>query len=117
LARRPKYRSGFEGRVAARLPQCRHEPLRLPYVLHNNYLPDFVDEATRTIYEAKGRFTGADRRKMLAVARQHPDWRIVMVLQAPDRRISKSSRTTYAAWCEKNGLEWTTVEGLPLSNL
>ncbi|WP_218149633.1 hypothetical protein [Sphingomonas rubra] len=79
--------------------------MRLTYTLQCTYTPDFVDHANQTIYETKGRLDAADRRKMLAVKRQYPDWRIVMVLQRPNLLVAKS-KTTYAACCEKNGIEW-----------
>jgi hypothetical protein len=47
---------------------------------------------------------------MLVVKKQHPDWRFVMVFQNPQRRISKSSQTTYAKLCDKHKVEWQTVK-------
>jgi hypothetical protein len=73
------------------------------------YNPDFIDHANKTIFETKGLFDAADRRKILAVIEQNPDWRVVLVFQNPQRRISKASKTTYAQWCDKNEVEWQTL--------
>lgn len=99
-------RNKFEERVALSLQGVNYEPRKFPYVLECNYLPDFVDEANKVIYEAKGFWRAADRRKILAVKKQYPDYRLVMILQEPNKTITKKSKTTYAKWCEKNGLEW-----------
>lgn len=103
-----RHRNQFEAAVHKHLGQqdWHYEALRLPYVTEHTYLPDFVDPHTRTIVEAKGRFTAADRRKMLAVKRQHPDWCIVIMFQNAHRRISAKSSTTYAHWCSKHGIAW-----------
>jgi len=102
------YRNGFEAAMAIKHPDHDYEPkdIRLPYVLHHQYVPDFVDRENKVIRESKGLFTAEDRRKMLAVKAAHPDWTIVMVFQKPDRKISKNSSTTYAQFCEKNDIQW-----------
>lgn len=112
------YRSGLEETVAASL-RDRHVPftyekLVLPWVepeTKHRYTPDFVLE-TRTgktiIIETKGRWFRADRLKMLAVVKQHPDLDIRMVFQQPNARIAKGSKTTYAVWCQKKlGILWS----------
>jgi hypothetical protein len=53
--------------------------------------------------ETKGRFMVADRQKHILIKEQHPDLDIRFVFSNPKQRISKSSRTTYAMWCEKHG--------------
>lgn len=57
----------------------------------------------KIIVETKGRFVTADRLKHLEIKKQHPRLDIRFVFQNSRQRISKSSKTTYAAWCEKNG--------------
>jgi hypothetical protein len=99
-------RNRFEAAFAAANPDLAYEPIKLSYTLSCNYTPDFVDHDNKTIYETKGLWEAQDRRKILAVKEQHPGWRIVMVFQQPTRKIAKLSKTTYAAWCDKHGIEW-----------
>ena len=53
--------------------------------------------------ESKGRFVTEDRQKHLLVKKQHPELDIRFVFSNPRARISKTSATTYAAWCDKHG--------------
>lgn len=99
-------RNKFEAAFHKTHPELQYETIKLPYRLECSYTPDFICHDTRTIYETKGLWEADDRRKMLAVRKQHPEWRIVMVFQYPNRKISKSSKTTYAQWCDRNGIEW-----------
>lgn len=102
------YKNGFEAAVAAQNPTFVYEPkdVRLEYTLVKKYVPDFVDHKNKIIRESKGLFPSADRTKMKKVKEAYPDWTIIMVLQKPDRLIAKNSKTTYAKWCEDNGIKW-----------
>ena len=103
----PKYRNKFEARVAATVdPAFQYEAQRLAYTSNHNYLPDFIDPIGKRIIEMKGHFPAADRAKMKAIRQQYPDWHIEMVFQRAQTTISKSSTTTYAQWCERNGIAW-----------
>ena len=103
-------RNKFEARVREHLPaHVEYEAIKLDYTREHTYLPDFIDRDTKTIYEAKGRLCPIERGKLLAIKRCNPEWRFVIVLQYPNRKISKASRTTYAEWCSKNGFEWMAV--------
>lgn len=55
--------------------------------------------------ETKGRFTAADRNKMLLVKQAWPDLDIRMVFMA-DNKISKWSETRYSDWCKKHGFPY-----------
>jgi hypothetical protein len=106
-------RNSFEEAVAKRLPkEFLYEPIKLPYVLECNYTPDFVSESEKIIIESKGEFDASDRRKMRAVKKQHPDWRIILVFQNPRKKIDKSSKTTYRDWAIKNGFEVLDIDCL-----
>ena len=61
------------------------------------YCPDFK-LYNGTYIETKGRFTAADRRKMLAVRDNHPDETFVMLFMR-DNKIHKRSKTYYSDWC------------------
>ncbi len=68
------------------------------------YTPDFI-LSNGILLETKGRFTAADRRKMLAVRDAHPDLRIVMLFMR-DNKIHKRSKTKYSDWCMQNDVEF-----------
>ena len=39
-----------------------------------------------------------------------PELDIRFVLQSPNGKIYKGSKTTYAEWCNKNGFKWANKE-------
>ena len=69
------------------------------------YTPDFI-LPNGIIIEAKGEFDSADRKKHRLVKEQHPDLDIRFVFSEPRTRISKKSDTTYAMWCNKQGIPY-----------
>jgi len=71
-----------------------------------SYLPDIV--IGDKIFEIKGWFTLADRKKMKLVIEQNPDKDITMVFQR-DNPIRKGSKTRYSDWCNKNNIKWMMV--------
>lgn len=73
------------------------------------YTPDFWLPNSGLFIETKGRFTAADRRKMLAVIKENPDDRFVMLFMR-DNKIHKRSKTTYTEWCEANDVECAVGE-------
>lgn len=109
------YRSKFESRFANLLNsnevKFHYEQDKVKYILENKYNPDFK-LGPNFYLETKGLFTSADRRKMKAVIEQNPNITFVMIFQDPNKKISKSSKTSYASWCDKNGIEWGTTEDL-----
>ncbi len=112
-----KFRSKLEENVASLLEglgvSYEYEPERLSYTIEHNYTPDFV--LPNYVYlETKGYWDPADRRKVLAVKRDNPDVDLRMVFQAPYNTISKKSKTTYAMWCEKHDIPWTSFHNIPL---
>jgi hypothetical protein len=89
--------------TAASLP-WEYEVSRLPYTLHRRYIPDFT--SGNLFLEVKGYWPQSDRAKIKAVRLGNPDALIVMVFQRPDSPISKTSKTTYAQWCDRWGIAW-----------
>jgi hypothetical protein len=55
------------------------------------------------IIETKGMFTAADRRKHLAIKRQHPNLDIRFVFENGRRKLRKGAKSTYGEWCDKHG--------------
>ena len=112
-----KFRSKLEEKVADLLEglgvSYEYEPEKLSYTIEHNYTPDFV--LPNYVYlETKGYWDPADRRKVLAVKRDNPDIDLRMVFQSPYNTISRKSKTTYAQWCEKLKIPWTSFNNIPL---
>lgn len=106
------FRSGLEEQIARQLTaagmRVSFEELKLEYVKPSRkakYTPDF-ELPNGIIIESKGRFLTEDRQKHLLVKAQHPDRDIRFVFSNSKTRISKTSPTTYAMWCEKNGFRY-----------
>lgn len=98
--------SKSEERVAAHLEglgiEILREPVRVPFVESRHYLPDF--QLPNGIYiEVKGLFLPEDRTKHLLVREQNPDLDVRFVFDNSKKTLSPSSKTSYAAWCEKKG--------------
>jgi hypothetical protein len=107
-----KYRSKFEAGVAASLNQRRvpfqYETLCLDYVIEAQYKPDFI-LPNGVIVETKGFFKANDRRKMIAVKKQHPDLDIRLVFQNSNDKISRSKKSmTYGQWATRHGFKWSS---------
>ena len=103
------YKSLFEHGVAQQLVKkkvkFKYESKRITYNKPHSYLPDFVLPSGIFI-EAKGRFTGEDRKKHLLIREQHPEHDIRFVFQRAHQPLRKGSPTTYAEWCDTNGFLW-----------
>lgn len=104
-------RSNFEDRVEDSLKNLEvkyeYEPVKFKYELpatSHLYCPDFRIR-DNVFIEAKGEFTAADRKKMLAVKTAYPDVKIYMLFQKIGNTLSKKSKTTYRDWCIKSGFE------------
>lgn len=102
-------RSGLEEKIKAEFEregvEFEYESFAIPFLQPEKprkYTPDFI-LPNGIIIETKGRFETADRQKHLMVQQQHPDLEIRFVFSNPNQRISKQSKTTYAAWCRTKG--------------
>jgi len=112
-----KFRSKLEEKVADLLTNLgvnyEYESTKVPYIIQHHYTPDFV-LPNYTYLETKGYWDAADRRKILAVKKANPQIDLRMVFQAPYNTISKKSKTTYAQWCEKHNILWSSFHNIPL---
>ena len=111
------FRSKLEERVADLMVELgvkyEYESTKIPYIIRHNYTPDFL--LPNGVYlECKGYWEPEDRRKIKAVKEANPDMDLRMVFQAPFNTISKKSKTTYAQWCEKLNIPWTSYANIPL---
>lgn len=75
------------------------------------YTPDFYLPVQNFYIETKGRFTGADRKKHLAVREENPDLDIRFVFMS-NNKLSKYTETRYGDWCEQHGFQWS-IKVLP----
>ena len=111
-----KYKSGLEEQVAKLLEglgvSYEYESCKIPYTIQHNYHPDFI-LPNHVHLEAKGYWSAPDRRKIAAVKKDNPELDLRMVFQAPFNKISKGSKTTYAIWCEKHDIPWTSFHNIP----
>ena len=112
-----KFRSKLEENVASLLEglgiSYEYEAEKLSYVIEHRYTPDFKLPNYKYL-EVKGYWDAEDRRKILAVKKDNPDIDLRMVFQSPYNTISKKSKTTYAKWCEKHDIPWSSYHDIPL---
>jgi hypothetical protein len=106
------YRSGLEDKVADQLRSLSvpivYEAAKIKYtppLKTRTYSPDFI-LPNGIIIETKGRFVTADRQKHKHIKDEHPFLDIRFVFSNPNQRISKTSKTTYAAWCASYGFTY-----------
>ena len=111
------FRSGLEERVADLLVELgisyEYETTKIDYTIEHVYTPDFI-LPNGVVLETKGFWDPEDRRKIKAVKAQNPDLDLRMVFQSPFNKISKKSKTTYAKWCERHDIPWTSFHNIPL---
>ena len=111
------FRSGLEEKIADLMCELGvkydYESTKVPYTIDHQYYPDF-ELPNGVFLEAKGYFDAADRRKIKAVKEQHPELDLRMVFQNPFNKISKKSKTTYAQWCDKHDIKWTSFQNIPI---
>ena len=112
-----KFKSKLEQKVATLLEELgvsyEYESNKVPYIIQHHYIPDFV-LPNHVYLETKGYWDPKDRRKILAVMRDNPSLDLRMVFQAPYNKITKNNKTTYAQWCEKHNIPWTSYHNIPL---
>ena len=106
------FRSGLERAIAESLERLgvpyQYEEQKISYLKParmSKYCPDFV-LPNGVIIEGKGRFLTEDRMKHLLIRDQHPHLDIRFVFSNSRTRISKTSTTTYANWCESKGFKY-----------
>ena len=110
-ARKYGYRSGLELKVSDYLKELNvdflYEKVKIEWedLAYRTYTPDFVLQ-NGIIIETKGMFTAADRRKHIAIKKQHPNLDIRFVFENSRRKLRKGAKSTYGEWCVKYGLRY-----------
>lgn len=106
------WRSGLEETIINQLVdngiEPNYEAVKLKYIIpetEHTYTPDFP-VSKKIVIETKGLWDVADRMKMLLVVKQHPEIDFRLVFSNANKKIKKGSKTSYAMWCDKNGIKW-----------
>ena len=126
---RPQYRSKFESGLAGRLEKERISfgyetetfPIQMTVVgaacgqcgerkrvfKASRYTPDFF--FPNWIIEAKGKFTGRDRKRVMCVLAElarRGDKRRFGMLFMRDNKLSKTSKVRYSDWCRTHAIPY-----------
>jgi len=110
-ARKYGYRSGLEVKLSDYLKKLRidfgYECIKIEWedLAYRTYTPDFI-LFNGLIIETKGMFTAADRRKHLAIKKQHPSLDIRFVFENSRRKLRKGAKSSYAEWCIRYGFRY-----------
>ena len=110
-AKKYGYRSGLEYKLSLYLKKKKceysYESIKIEWedLAYRTYTPDFILN-NGIIIETKGRFLAIDRRKHLAIQKQHPNLDIRFVFTNSRARLSKGAKSTYAQWCIKHGFRY-----------
>ena len=105
------YRSGLEFKISMALDTIKYkyeyESIKIEWedLAYRTYTPDFILK-NGIIIETKGRFLTLDRRKHLAIKKQHPKLDIRFVFENSRRKLRKGAKSTYAEWCIKHGFRY-----------
>ena len=111
IARKNGYRSGLEDIVATYLTEHKvkflYEKIKIEWedLSYRTYTPDFVLK-NGIIIETKGRFLASDRRKHIAIKKQHPELDIRFVFTNSKTKLRKGAKSSYGEWCIKYGFRY-----------
>ncbi|WP_302736900.1 endonuclease [uncultured Desulfovibrio sp.] len=109
------FRSQFEADVHASFPEgcARYEAGAIPYKVEvrRRYTPDWLLPEQAIVIEAKGRFTKADRDKMLLIKAQYPCLDIRMIFMSLSARVTKA--LTVGDWCRQYGFPCCKGPSIP----
>jgi hypothetical protein len=115
-----RFRSGYEADIAADLTRrgkpVHYEDRRLLYTTEHVYRPDWripTRSGREILVESKGRLTARDRSKLIAVRDANPDKDLRLLLQTPNARLHRGSRTTYGQWATNAGFIWAEGDSIP----
>jgi len=105
------YRSGLEHQLSLYLDEHKvkydYENIKIEWedLAYRTYTPDFI-LYNGIIIETKGRFLAADRRKHVAIKKQHPKLDIRFVFTNSRAKLSKGAKSSYADWRIKHGFRY-----------
>ena len=105
------YRSGLEFKISMALDTIKYkyeyESIKIEWedLTYRTYTPDFILN-NGIIIETKGRFLSADRKKHIAIKKQHPDLDIRFVFTNSRNKIQNGAKSSYGQWCDKHGFRY-----------
>jgi len=105
------YRSGLEHAISIYLTELKceygYESLKIEWedLTYRTYTPDFILN-NGIIIETKGRFLASDRKKHVAIKKQHPDLDIRFVFTNSKNKLQKGAKSSYGQWCDKHGFRY-----------
>lgn len=112
IKRTGAFRSGLEDKVSKQLEakgvKFQYEEWKIPYVVpasNHTYTPDFL-LPNGIFVETKGLWDSDDRKKHLLIREQYPELDIRIVFSSSRAKLYKGSKTSYAEFCEKHGIEF-----------
>lgn len=107
-----KFRSKLEALVNSKLGRgWKYEPFVLPYVVHRNYVPDFVKG--NKLIEVKGYFRVGDTQKYKAIRDSLSSTQsLIFILADHRKKIRKGAKMNMGEWCDKEGFVWYDVKDL-----
>jgi len=87
-------------RIKGKIEDFGYETERIPYVLAGHYIPDFIIETElgKVYVECKGYLRPEDKRKLIAVKKQHPELDLRLLFYADNPKNIK--------WAIKNGIKF-----------
>ena len=106
------YRSGLEKTISLFLSDNKYtfdyETIKIEWedLCYRTYTPDFILH-NGIIVETKGRFVASDRRKHIAIQKQHPKLDIRFVFTNSKAKLQKGAKSTYGQWCEKYNFKYS----------
>ena len=111
VAKKNGYKGSLEYGIAIKLETIKakfeYESIKIEWedLCYRTYTPDFILD-NGIIIESKGRFLASERRKHLAIKKQHPKLDIRFVFTNSKSKLQKGAKTSYASWCEKYGFKY-----------
>jgi hypothetical protein len=105
------YRSGLELNISMSLDTIKYkydyESIKIEWedLTYRTYTPDFILN-NGIIIETKGRFLASDRKKHIAIKKQHPDLDIRFVFTNSKNKLQKGAKSSYGQWCDKHGFRY-----------
>jgi hypothetical protein len=107
-----KFKSKFEQKIHGELAkvgvESNYEAEKIGYTIEYKYSPDFpvMKKNGELMYlEAKGIFEYEDRRKHVAISKQHPEHDIRFIFYS-DYKLNKNAKMRYSGWCDKHGFKY-----------
>jgi hypothetical protein len=107
------FKSGFErtfsNNLSSRGIKYKYEGVKVHYQIECDYNPDFYFPGFDFYVETKGKLIYEDRRKHLAVKRQHPELDIRFCFMEAHKKMP-GTKSTHAQWADRNGFLWCDKE-------